>query len=152
MNIETRWMVRRDMSEVLEVESKSFDIPWRAEDFLHVLRQRNCNGTVATVNGDVVGFMVHSLQKTSYEVLNFAVHPDWRGKGVGRRLIERLAGKLSESRRTEITLEVRETNLGAQLFFRDMGFKATAVLRGHFNGEDAYRMRYGLAESSAVEA
>jgi ribosomal-protein-alanine N-acetyltransferase len=42
-------------------------------------------------------------------------------------------------------LEVRETNLAAQLFWRAMGFRATATLRDHYeNGETAYRCVYRL--------
>ena len=42
-----RWMIRRDMPEVLAVEGESFEFPWCEEDFLRCLRQRNCIGMVA---------------------------------------------------------------------------------------------------------
>ncbi len=59
-------------------------------------------------------------------------------------MIEKLIGKLSSQRRTGITLEVRETNLGAQIFFRQSGFQATNVLREFYDDstEDAYVMQY----------
>jgi ribosomal-protein-alanine N-acetyltransferase len=59
-------------------------------------------------------------------------------------MIEKLLGKLSSQRRTRITLEVRETNLAAQLFFRNSGFRATSVLHEFYDDspEDAYLMQY----------
>ena len=56
--------------------------------------------------------------------LNFAVHEDFRRRGVGGQMIGKLIGKLSHQRRSRIMLEVRETNLPAQLFFRTLGFRA----------------------------
>ena len=51
---------------------------------------------------------------------------------------------------TRITLEVRETNLAAQLFFRHEGFKALKVLRSFYedSGEDAYLLQYRLADDT----
>ena len=45
-------------------------------------------------------------------------------------MVHKLVGKLSSHRRTKITLAVRESNLGAQLFFRAQAFQASRVLRG----------------------
>ena len=62
----------------------------------------------------------------------------------------KLISKLSSDRRTRITLEVRETNLPAQLFFRHEGFKALKVLRAFYedSGEDAYLLQYRLADDT----
>ena len=59
-------------------------------------------------------------------------------------MVAKLIGKLSSDRRTRICLEVRETNLPAQLFFRNAGFRAIKVLHGFYNDtpEDAYEMHY----------
>ncbi|TSC63806.1 MAG: ribosomal-protein-alanine N-acetyltransferase, partial [Parcubacteria group bacterium Gr01-1014_106] len=78
-----RWMIRRDMAEVLQIERKSFDYSWTEDDFLLCLRQRNCIGNVAEWNDTVVGFMVYELHKTSLHVLNFAVAPQFRRQSVG---------------------------------------------------------------------
>jgi ribosomal-protein-alanine N-acetyltransferase len=61
-------------------------------------------------------------------------------------MIRRLIDKLSQQRRREIVLEVSETNLSAQLFFKSMGFMALGVLRDRYDDttEDAYLMRFLL--------
>ena len=142
--VHIRWMIRRDMPEVLEIENASFEFPWFEEDFIRCLRQRNCIGMVAEYDEHVVGFMIYELHKSRLHILNFAVHPDFRRSVVGGQMVAKLISKLSHQRRTRISLEVRETNLAAQLFFRSQGFRATTVLRDFYDDttEDAYLMEY----------
>lgn len=146
ISVQIRWMIRRDMPEVLRIENDSFEFNWSEEDFLACLRQRNCIGMVAEHEGHVVGFMIYELHKTSLHILNFAVAPQFRRTGVGAQMIEKLINKLSQQRRQEIVLEVRETNLAAQLFYHTQGFRAVRVLRNHYadSAEDAYVMNYRL--------
>jgi [ribosomal protein S18]-alanine N-acetyltransferase len=156
VQVHIRWMIRRDMLEVLNIEASSFEFPWCEEDFIRCLRQRNCIGMVAEQDERVVGFMVYELNKTRLHVLNFAVAQDCRRSGVGSRMLAKLIGKLSLQRRTRIALEVRETNLAAQLFFRENGFRAVSVLRDYYEDtpEDAYTMqyRYRPEKASAQES
>jgi ribosomal-protein-alanine N-acetyltransferase len=148
VRVHIRWMIRRDMPEVLATEAESFEFPWTEEDFLRCLRQRNCIGMVAELGEKVIGFMIYELHKNKLHILNFAVHPDYRRSRVGAQMTAKLIGKLSSHRRTRITLEVRETNLVAQLFFRAQGFRAVRVMRNFFedSGEDAYLLQYRLAD------
>ena len=144
LRVHIRWMIRRDMPEVLDIERASFEFPWFEEDFISCLRQRNCIGMVAEHAEHVVGFMIYELHKSRLHILNFAVAPGVRHRSIGKQMIEKLVGKLSSQRRTQITLEVRETNLPAQIFFRQNGFRATNVLRDFYDDspEDAYVMQY----------
>jgi ribosomal-protein-alanine N-acetyltransferase len=139
-------MIRRDMAEVLKIERESFEYHWTEEDFLCCLRQRNCIGMVAEHDNQVVGFMIYELYKSKLHVLNFAVGAEARRLGVGMQMIDKLVTKLSQQRRKQILLEVRETNLNAQLFFQRQGFRALCVLRDHYQDtcEDAYVMQYRL--------
>jgi [ribosomal protein S18]-alanine N-acetyltransferase len=147
--VHIRWMIRRDMPEVLAIEHASFEYPWCEEEFLRVLRQRNCIGMVAEHGERILGFMIYELHRNKIHVLDFATHPDFRRRGVGRQMIAKLVGKLSNQRRNRIALYVRETNLQAQLFYRVLGFRATEVVRDHYpdTGEDGYSMQYYLDES-----
>lgn len=146
VSVQIRWMIRRDMPEVLKIEHESFEFNWTEEDFLACLRQRNCIGMVAEHDNRVVGFMIYELHKTKLHILNFAVAPAYRRLAVGAQMIEKLINKLSQQRRQEIVLEVRETNLTAQLFYQSQGFRAVNVLRSHYadSAEDAYVMHYRL--------
>ena len=146
--IHVRWMIRRDMPSVLAIESASFEFPWSEEEFIRCLRQRNCIGMVAERDDQVVGFMIYELHRNRLHLLNFAVAASSRRSSVGGSMIGKLVSKLSSDRRNRITLEVRETNLDAQLFFRQLGFRAISVLRDFYEDttEDAYLMQYRHVE------
>ncbi|MEK6238743.1 MAG: ribosomal-protein-alanine N-acetyltransferase RimI, partial [Planctomycetales bacterium] len=55
LRVHIRWMIRRDMPEVLAIENSSFEFPWSEEDFLRSLQQRNCIGMVAEWEDSIVG-------------------------------------------------------------------------------------------------
>lgn len=139
-----RWMIRRDLPTVLEIESRSFEFPLVEEDFFKILRQRNCIGMVAEIDEQVVGYMIYELHSTRLNLLNFAVHPDYRRRGVGSEMMRKLVGKISASfgRRNRITADVWDANTAMHLFLRHCGFVATQVVHDAFqdpSGEDAYR-------------
>jgi len=134
-----RWMIRRDMPEVLQIEQASETAPWTEETFLHTLRGRNCISFVTEMNGKVVAFMVYELSEHHLEILRgIAVHPSQRRQGIGAVMIAKLASKLSAHRRTRIITTVHETDLPRQMFYRSQGFKAVRLLRGYFGEADGY--------------
>jgi ribosomal-protein-alanine N-acetyltransferase len=140
--VHIRWMIRRDMPEVMRTERASFEYAWTEDDFLRCLRQRNCIGMVAENGETLAGFMIYELHRTRLHVLNFAVHPAVRRTGIGALMVGKLVYKLVSHRRQKLTLAVRERNLAAQMFFRAHGFSATRLLRNYYedSGEDAYQM------------
>ncbi len=154
LQIHVRWMIRRDMAEVLEIEQEAFEFPWSDDDFTRCMRQRNCIGMVAEMADSVVAFMIYELHRSRLHVLNFAVRRSHRRLGIGTQMMEKLVGKLTPERRNRIVLEVRERNLPAQLFFRTLGYRAISVLKDFYQDttEDAYLMQYVLHSAAAEEA
>lgn len=152
LDIQIRWLIRRDMPDVLRIEKSTYGDPWTDEDFLSCLRQRNCIGMVAEHDQKIVGFMIYELHKSRLHILNFAVAPEVRRHGIGTQMVLRLIDKLSQQRRNEILIEVRESDLDTQLFFKQQGFRAVCVLRSHFDDteEDAYTMQFCLDAQSAA--
>lgn len=141
--VQIRWMIRRDMPSVLAIEEQGFEFPWPEEEFIRCLRQRNCIGMVAEIDDEVAGFVIYELHKERLHVLNIAVRSVFRRIGVGSAIINKLRNKLSPERRNRILLEIRETNLPGQQFFKRMGFRAISVLRDYYeeSSEDAYLMQ-----------
>ena len=152
LGIHVRWMIRRDMAEVIAIEQEAFEFPWSEEDFTRCLRQRNCIGMVAELADSIVAFMIYELHRSRLHMLNFAVMRSHRRLGIGTQMLEKLIGKLTPDRRGRIALEVRETNLPAQLFFRSLGFRATSVMKDFYRDstEDAYLMQYSLEAAPDV--
>jgi len=149
LEVQIRWLIRRDMADVLRIEQSCFDQAWTEEEFLCCLRQRNCIGMVAEADHEILGFMIYELHKAKLRILNFAVSSSAQRQGVGTCMVQRLIDKLSQQRRKEILLDVRETNLAAQMFYKKQGFRAVHVLREHYDDttEDAYVMIYRMTQS-----
>lgn len=145
---EVRWMIRRDMPAVMDIENDRFEYPWTRDEFTETLRQANCIGMVVTVKDEPVGYVVYRWHKKFAEILTIAVHRDFERMGAGRALVAKLISKLSPDRRSRLNAIVRETNQDALSFFRGMGFKACKVLRNLYRDtdDDAYVMEYSVAE------
>jgi ribosomal-protein-alanine N-acetyltransferase len=138
-----RWLNRSDMQEVLGIEQASFPYPWELKDFYHILQPKKTWGKVCEIDGKVVGFIIYHTDRDAYNIVNLAVHPDYRKRGVGRALVDDMLEKVHPLRRHEARLTVSEQNLDAQLFFREIGFKATKVLRAFYGPDhDGYLMVY----------
>ncbi len=152
IELKIRWFIRRDMAEVMKIENESFESPWTEKDFLSCLQRRDCIGIVVEHEQEIVGFMVYELHKSKLTILNFAVSDEIRRRRVGAQMVHNLIDKLSQQRRNEIILEVKESNLDAQLFFKVHGFRAIKILRNHYDysTEDAYLMRYRLDEHDTI--
>jgi len=140
-----RWMIRADMPSVLAVEKQAFPNAWTEDDFIRCLRMRNCIGMVCEIDEAIVGYMIYEFHKNRLHLLNFAVATEHKGTGVGTAMLAKIQQKLSPERRNRIMLEIRETNLVAQLFFKRRGFRAVSVLKDFYDdvpGEDAYLFQY----------
>ena len=71
--VHIRWMIRRDMPEVLAIEHAHESTPWPEEEFIWVLRQRNCIGMVCEDRDKIVGFMVYELYRTRINILKIVL-------------------------------------------------------------------------------
>lgn len=134
-----RWMIRRDLPDVLDIDARSFFEPWSEADFVTQLRRRECIPHVLELDERVVGYLLFNQLKDRLQVLRLAVHPGWRRMNVATDLVLHLLRRLHEARQ-RIVLDCPERLLEAQLFLRATSFQATAILPGYCaDGSDAYR-------------
>lgn len=146
VNYNIRWMIQRDFEEVQAIENKSFEFPFDQEDFRILLSRRNAVGKVVEHDNRVAGFMIYELHKERFRIIDLAVLIP--RVGIGSSLVNNLVRKLHPGRRRMITADVRESNLPAQLFFREMGFIATGIDHSPYDNidEDAYKFTYLIEE------
>jgi [ribosomal protein S18]-alanine N-acetyltransferase len=146
MKLHIRWMIRRDFPDIQDIY-QSNSIPWNEEDLLVPLRQLNTIGTVIeNSNEKVIGFMVYQLHKTYIEIIKLGIHSFFQRERIGTTLIDKLKSKLTDHRRSQIRIEVRETDLPIQLFLQRNGFIAIRMIREAFDdtNEDSYLMVYSI--------
>ena len=122
-----RWAIRADLPDILAIEQASFPQPWTKADFLRALRTRNTIGYVAMQCDTVVGYIVCQLHQASIDVLNIAVSPAMRRRGIGRMMMAAKKKKLLPDRRHSLTAMTSETNLVGQQFLRGCGLQCTEI-------------------------
>ncbi len=144
-------MSAADIDEVAEIERLSQPSPWpahlfleeMARDWAHIelVKTRTSAGRV------VIGFCNFCLVHDEVHLLNLAVHPDWRRRGIGRMLLEHLLTFARAEACQVVTLEVRESNLAARALYGSHGFAAVGLRRRYYadNGEDAVVMTLNLS-------
>jgi [ribosomal protein S18]-alanine N-acetyltransferase len=98
---------------------------------------------VAELNGQVCGFMIARIIADEAEILNTAVDPAQRRKGIGTALLSAAISSTHAHNAKSIYLEVRESNSAAISFYRQHGFEKTAERREYYRGptENAVVMR-----------
>lgn len=106
----TRWMIRRDVDQVMASEAARAD-GWTEEELLSCLRPRNSIGMVVEHGDVIVGHVVYLLHKDSVEMIRLAVHPDFRGLGVAAALAAKVTSKLAAHRRNMAYVDVPAADL-----------------------------------------
>ena len=136
-----RRAARGDLLAVYRIEKASFPQPWPFAAFEGFLGEPGF--LVATVDGVVVGYViadtVPNAGRTLGHVKDIAVHPDYRGRGIGARLLGSALTVMREKRASRVKLEVRESNDSAIRLYRRFGFQFRRTLPRYYDdGEDAY--------------
>ncbi len=145
MKILLRWMIKADLKQVMDIESRTSN-PWTEAELVEHLQTANRIGMVAELlDGSyrIVGFMVYELSTCFLHVNKLAVAFDYRRQGIGRQLIEKLIGKLTPQKRDRLQVMVRESNLDAQLFLKSLTFLCHCITPDYF-GEDGYLFVFEL--------
>lgn len=132
-----------DLLAVARIERESFSDPWSLPALLGELEPSFLHlPLVAELDGEVAGYLMAWRVHDELHILNLAVAGGLRRRGVADAL---MAAATDDARRAGlrvVTLEVREGNLGAQIFYRGLGFRQDGIRPGYYpdTGEDALIM------------
>lgn len=143
MNLLIRKMTVDDVSAVIDLDQKSFSLPWPERSFRFELTDNPASRCwVAELDGRVVGMIVVWLIVDEAHIATLATHPDHRRQGIGRRLLTHALRYIRQDGARSSFLEVRESNLAAQEMYRKFGYEATGRRRRYYrdNDEDAILM------------
>ena len=137
-----------DIDAVVEIERRSFDRPWSRNLFLRELESdisRTIVACEAEGRGAILGYVCRWLVVDEVQILNLAVHPDHRRRGIGHALMAYVLDEARERMACTMTLEVREGNVAAIELYEGFGFKRTGVRRAYYGeGRDGVLMTRSL--------
>lgn len=139
-----------DAAALAAIERRCFSDPWPLEGFREVFGIPGTVAFVMTRGEDAVAyFLARDILGTS-EVLNLAVMPEWRGQGLGGRMLDHGLDHLRARGGQEVYLEVRASNTVAQALYASRGFRVEARRRGYYRrpDEDALVLRLRAADAA----
>ena len=153
MSVEIRRLGTRDLADVEEIERRSYPTPWSRSMFAGELTKPSSICLGAFVDDRLVGYAIVSRYVDAWHVMNLAVAPEERRRGVARTLLERLFELTTGEGRRGYTLEVRVSNAAAIKLYESAGFRPRGIRRGYYtdNREDALIMWRDPVVLSAAE-
>ena len=131
------------IDDIMIVERLSFKIPWSRESILEEINgNKYARYFSARVGSRIIGYAGMWSVFGEGHITNVAVHPEFRGSGIGSLLMEKLIEIAGSEDITDMTLEVRKSNLTAQRLYKKFGFVEYGFRKAYYadNGEDALIM------------
>ena len=121
------------------LEKLCFADPWSEMSIASELQNICAYWLVAVQDDMIVGYIGSQSTIDETDVMNVAVHPDWRRQGIAEQLIENLIEELKERGSHALMLEVRASNAPAIALYEKMGFRQVGLRKNYYRNpkEDA---------------
>ncbi len=145
-SIQIEEVTPQDLDEIIAIEQVSFPTPWPRQFFDMELKSSKSYKRVSKINGAVVGYIIALKVYDEVHILNLAVHPEYRRKGIGRGLLSECLRYFSDKGIRSAILEVRVRNKNAIMLYEKAGFKSIGLRRKYYSdtGEDALVMKLDM--------
>jgi [ribosomal protein S18]-alanine N-acetyltransferase len=143
-----RSAILADVEAMVAIERRAFGDPWSEASFREALTSPWTFGIVGQTGRGVMGYLIAREVAGTGEVLNLAVAPEARRRGLGGALLRAGLVALRHRRVTEVFLEVRESNHSAQSLYLGHGFRPVGQRASYYRNprEDAVVLRLGLEQ------
>ena len=128
-----RPMIESDLSAVLDIEQASFATPWNRDHFLHEIAAPHSYPNVVEYGGVVAGYVCLTALFEEGQILDIAVAPDMRGRGLALMLMDYAIGQAIDKL---LALEVRSTNRAAISLYERLGFFQCGLRARYYDGVD----------------
>jgi [ribosomal protein S18]-alanine N-acetyltransferase len=139
--LDIRRLTYADLPQLIAIERRAFPTPWSMAMFVLELSKPAGVCLAALRGGEMVGYLICSRYDTVWHIMNVAVDPVQRRKGIATAMLSDLLRRI-DSPTARFTLEVRESNRAAIELYERFGFRAAGRRRRYYqdNGEDAVVM------------
>jgi ribosomal-protein-alanine N-acetyltransferase len=141
--IELVRMSEEHVPQVAELEKICFSDPWSEKSVAYELTNPLSCWLVAVEDGRVAGYIGSQTVMGESDMMNVAVHPDYRRRGIAERLVNDLVEALKAFESHCLTLEVRESNDSARALYAKLGFFQAGLRKNYYRNpkEDALILR-----------
>ena len=146
-------MQEAHIAQIAALETQCFSDPRSEVSVRSELSNPLSDWLVAEEDGKLIGYVGSQSVPPEADVMNLAVAPEWRKKGIGRALMKALIAQLHSRGITALLLEVRISNLPAQNLYRGLGFVEVGRRPNYYVNptEDALLLRKELTDADTVD-
>ena len=117
---------------IAALEEICFSTPWSENAILHEVTNPISYWLVAVENGQVLGYVGSQYGYGEADMMNLAVVPDFRNRGIGQQLVTELISHLADLDVKSLTLEVRQSNAPAISLYEKMGFQQVGLRPNYY--------------------
>ncbi|MEA1965230.1 MAG: ribosomal protein S18-alanine N-acetyltransferase [Candidatus Aerophobetes bacterium] len=136
--IKIRQMKKKDLTEISQIEKLSFLNPWSFHAFSTELNKIGfAFYYVIEYEEKIIGYAGYWKIAKEAHIVNLAIHPDFRKRGMGTKLLKYTLQDAQVRGLTEVTLEARSSNTAAHHLYEKFGFKKAAIRPRYYIDEDA---------------
>ena len=139
-----RAWTKKDIDQIARIEAFSFRDPWTRENLLDVLKYPYYHSFLAEEGGQVCGYGCMIVMFENAEIANIAVASPYRGRGLGRAILERMHYTAKSLGAQRCILEVRVSNYTAIQLYEKCGYTAYGIRERYYGNEDALLMQKEL--------
>ena len=135
-----RYAASADISAIVALEVAVYDHPWSEAIIRDELSQDNRAYLIVEAEGGIIGFGGAMFAGEDAHITTLGIAPAHRRRGIGSRLLLTLIDRALDAGTRNLTLEVRESNVDAQLLYEHFGFAEVGKRHGYYRDEDAVVM------------
>ena len=142
MELRVRKMGVKDIDTVAEIERNSLPTPWSAQSFLDEVNNPLSLCLVGETGELIIAYICIGLILEEGHILTLGVRGDYRGRGIGKRLLTHTLRELSLLGSKKLFLEVRQSNITAMRLYGSLGFHKVGIRKDYYHSprEDALIM------------
>ncbi|WP_243311080.1 ribosomal protein S18-alanine N-acetyltransferase [Fundidesulfovibrio agrisoli] len=145
---------KADIPAVVELEKQCFSVPWSRKQYEAVVDNQRFHVFGLVEQGAVIAYITFFADDWEMEVLNIAVHPERRRRGLGQHLLGHVLQLCRGMGINRGYLEVRRSNVAAQGLYAAFGFEEVGVRKRYYpdNKEDALVMRLDMDPETSPDS
>lgn len=128
-------MAKDDLPYVGAIERMSFSNPWPESSFLGEIENDSISFPFVIIyrpTEQVIGYIIYWKIGDEAQISNIAVHPDFRGRGIGKKVIQEIMELMVKQGVRYVVLEVRPSNQVARALYHKLGFEVIGIRKDYY--------------------
>ena len=125
-------LIKEYSDELSKIDRECFSTPWSCESFMNESKNENATYVIAHMDNEIIGYAGFWKVVDEGQITNIAVKKNYRGQGIGKKIVNELIKKAKSQSVKTLTLEVRESNIIAINLYSAFGFEKVGIRNNYY--------------------